>query len=790
MKKRFLALVAMLCSATVCAAVGATVMGNDAQSTTVSAEAVTSTWTDSATGTTYTFEGNIEQHTTQDLGDLIQSNYQTSLATEYGMVGGAVYFGGSAVEVTANNPSMVLVPDASWATGTGGVHFQFKTDNEWYQPAGTDNTGASVASMNQDLRLGLEVWLGDIRILIYRLGGWDNSPLGATVYTYTGAKELKAHGAVAYNFFTKTNGKFLMNDYAEMKISRYKCTSANGYWLKISLLKPSDSNFNTQKIDIYNGYVAANMSKENYTHFGIRNSTLRQAGQFGYKITEAGYENYQCNLHIRRGDGRVDATLGTETYKDVADLSDLNATLANNYAMGITNSSATDRWIDKDEDFLPISNMGDGALGLEFRAKHVGNTLNTFVTNGYTNSFMLMNLGSSSVMVDYHSGWKTIAFRPFNESDWKFVGANSYGANAHSKEHSPYRFTYDVSSEYVWRMTRTPIIKKTADDGKGALVRIYLGKINTATDAPVEGWDNKPVFEYIDPYSRTMTTDSAKRGVLVRNTTLNGVANGTHTMTFSSNKYVGIKTIVGEEETVNKVVRGGDYSLTDLSEGKLIHVGWSKGADVYSASDFMKTEQQFTNLHQSATYTALAVNLDMEKTAAIRFLGKRIDGVSVPTEISLKWKATAEDISNAGYYFSGITFGYKTYASNGENSGDIEVERIANGMSTPYTYSVIQANIGEEDYSMNFSCQAWVAFDINANGEIDKNEKFYTEYVDPNGENGRSVDYVADAAIADVREAEEGIYNKLIYDVDGEEKYHYLTQEEYDLVASCGAVNF
>lgn len=743
MKKKFLALAALLCSATLCATVGATVMNNDNVQT-VSADVVTST--EIVNGVTYTFEGDTKKHTTQDLGDLIQDNYKTALATEYGMVGGAVLFGGSAVEVGANNPSMVLVPDASWATGTGGVHFQFKTDNEWYQPAGTDSNGNAVASMKQDLRLGLEVWMGDIRVLLYRLGNWNGSPLGATVYTYSAGKEVKGHGAVAYSFFANNNGKYVMNDYAEMKISRYKCTSANGYWLKISLLKPSDNNFDTQAVTIFNNYVAADMSKATYTHFGIRNSTLRQAGQFGYKITEAGYENYQCNLHVRRGDGRVDATPETETYKDVADLTDFNATLANNYAMGITNTS-TDRYTDREEDFLPIPNMGDGALGLEFRAKNIGNTLETYVANGYNCSFMLMNIGSSSVMVDYHSGWDTIAFRPFNESDWKFVGANSYGSGTHSKEHSPFRFTYDITAEYVWRMTRTPVIKKTNDDGKGAIIRVYMGKINAATDAPVEGWDKMPVFEYYDPYSRTCTTDSAKRGFLVRNTTLNGLADGVHTMSFSSNKYVGVKTIVGDDVTVNKVARGGSYTLADLTSDNMVHIGWSKGASEYTANDFVAKGTALTNLKESATYTALALKMNADKTADLRFR-KRAENNN-ELEISLQWDVSSEDIGNVGYYFGNITYGYKITSNNGKNSGDVDCMELltTDGVSAPYAYSVIQSGI--TDSNMEFTFQAYVKFMVD--GELFAIA--YTAETDM-ATYGTSVKDVATAALTDEAYAE------------------------------------
>ena len=310
------------------------------------------------------------------------------------------------------------------------------------------------------------------------------------------------------------------------------------------------------------------MSEENYTHFGIRNTTMADAGDTGYCISEPGYENYQCNLHIRRGDGRIDATPDTETYQDVADLIDANATLADKYAVGMEISSSTDRYSDEDVDFLPISDMGDGALGLEFRAKHVGDTLETYNPNSYVNSFMLMNIGSSSVMVDYHSLRNTIAFRPFNESDWKFVGMNSNGSsnqNQYSQEMTPYRFAYDINAEYVWRMTRTPVIKNIDDNDKGAIIRVYMGKVNEETGMPADTWDNVPVFEYYDPYSRT-SDDADKRGLLVSNTTLNGAANGVHTMVFSSSKYALLKTLVdGVETTYVRVERGTSFTLPKLA---------------------------------------------------------------------------------------------------------------------------------------------------------------------------------------------------------------------------------
>jgi hypothetical protein len=71
--------------------------------------------------------------------------------------------------------------------------------------------------------------------------------------------------------------------------------------------------------------------------------------------------------------------------------------------------------------------------------------------------------------------------------------------------------------------------------------------------------------------------------------------------------------------------------------------------------------------------------------------------------------------------------------------------------------------------------------------------KYYTAAADMEND-GRSVDIVADRAAADLRAeavTENGVnYNNEIKNADGEViGYHYLTQEQYDLVAKASAVN-
>ena len=92
----------------------------------------------------------------------------------------------------------------------------------------------------------------------------------------------------------------------------------------------------------------------------------------------------------------------------------------------------------------------------------------------------------------------------------------------------------------------------------------------------------------------------------------------------------------GETE-VNKVNRGSNFTLTDLTAGNVICVGYSKGAETYSADDFVAAGTVIENVQKPATFVALTMTLEADKKASVRFRQRTVDGEKLPLEISLKW---------------------------------------------------------------------------------------------------------------------------------------------------------
>lgn len=797
MKKKFLALVALLCSATICATVGATVMNNNVQ--TVSAEATTSTWTDTATGTTYTFEGDVNETkatlTTTDLGDLGPAEHRLPLATATGLTAEASNMD-DPLQLAYNKNGSLYLPDQAWTGETGGIHFAFKTEDAWYKPAGTKAGTAESSAFGR-----MNFFYGNLYI--------DMQPEGVNGTNLQARLSLVANGKVSYGsimgmktiawgYFNAKDGqgKNGMSDYSEIKIAKYKCTSADGYWLKVYITKPGEggANFGKNACEIYNGYVNAPMSDTTFDYFAIRNASMGYASIDGYKITETGYgETYQNRISIRRGDMQVKATEATETYKDVADMTDINKTLAEDFTMGLQSANVTG--------YKPNAVGNDiyggkkraltEAIGMEFRTKHVdGGTAVT--TKTISECFMILNIGVDCVYVNYNNTYKAISFMPITKTS---AGAAPYNRSLFLRSPSlaattyTSQFTYDPSAEYAWRITSSPVKYTNGDttmNNRGTMVRIYFGKVDATTGMPATNWADTPILEYFSlyPYSANYT---GCFGLGVDSTMLN--ATDTHEMVFSSNQYVGIKTVVDEDVTVNKIARGGSYTLADLTGDDVTLIGWSKGAKQYVDGDLVNAGTELTGLKASATYTAIGFKLTADEKASIRFRRRTLNDVQQPLEISLKWNVTAEDIGNAGYYFGDITFGYKLTASNGKTVTK-EVRNVSDGVYDEYTYSVIQSNITSQYYDMKFVCQGYVTI----NGQT-----YYTELPDMDA-NGRSVDFVADAATADLKGVDTNgtyvdptygvAYSNAIKDSQGNViGYHYLTQAQYDLVKSVGAVN-
>lgn len=800
MKKKFLALVALLCSATVCATVGATIMDNNAQTVYAEATTTTSTWTDTSTNKVYTFEGDVNETkatlTTTDLGDIGPVEHRLPLATATGLTAEASNMD-DPLQLANNKNGSLYLPDQAWTGETGGIHFAFKTEDAWYTPAGTNASGAAQGSAFGRMNF----FYGNLYIDMQpqAINGTDlQARLSLVANGKVSYGSIMAMKTVAWGYFNAQDGqgKNAMSDYSEIKIAKYKCTaidndtaSASGYWLKVYISKPGEggSTFGAYSCKIYDGYVNAPMSDTTFDYFAIRNGSMGYASQDGYKITEAGYgETYQNRISIRRGDMQVKATVATETYKDVADMTDINKTLAEDFTMGLQSANVTG--------YKPNAVGNDiygntkkaltEAIGMEFRTKHVdGGTALKTKTIAANEGFMLLNIGNDCVYVSYSSKYNAISFMPLTKTS----ASAPYGRSLYLRSPAlsitafTSQFTYDPSAEYAWRITNAPVKYTNGDTSmanKGAMIRIYMGKVDATTGMPASNWADSPVLEYfsVNAYS---ATHNGCFGLGVDSMMLN--ANDSHEMVFSSNQYVGIKTVVDEEVTVNKIARGGSYTLEDLSGDGITHIGWSKGAKQYVNGDLVNAGTELTGLNASATYTAIGFKLEADKKAAIRFRRRTVDGVAQPLEISLKWNVTAEDIGNAGYYFGGITFGYKLTASNG-GTVEKDVKNISDGIYTDYTYGVIQSNITSDYYALKFICQGYVKI----NGQT-----YYTELPDMDTD-GRSVDFVADAATADYKDAA-GEYDGFTYDneivVDGVTKYHYLTQAQYDLVKSVGAVN-
>lgn len=790
MKKKFLALVALLCSATVCATVGATIM-NKENAQVVSAEAITSTWTDTA-GTTYTFEGNVNETratiTTTDLGDIGPNEHRLPLATATGLTGEASNMDN--VPSAGQDAAMLYLGDQAWTGETSGIHFAFKAEDSWYKPAGTMNGTASPADTGR-----ISIFYGDLMIELRQPGDLTTA-LTARIWTMVNAGNPYKNAVMNWKtierntFFSATDayGKKTMSNYSEIKIARYKCTSASGYWLKIYISVPG-TDFATSAYTIYDGYVNAPMSSATFDYFAIRNGVMGYAATPGYTITEAGYkekygENYQNRLSIRRGDMQVNATVATEAYNDVAEITDINKALAEDFTMGLQSANVSGYKPNAVGNDIYSGNTRSAteAMGLEFRTKHVdGGT--AIKTKTMSDGFMMLNVGTECLYVNYNNAKSAINFQPVPKVSSGGTYARSFylrnvylGTTQYTEQ-----FTYDPSAEYAWRITYSPVKYtngNTTMNEKGAMVRIYMGKVDATTGMPASNWAAKPVLEFFSVLP-TKTTYKGGFGLGVDSMMLN--ESDSHEMVFSSNKYVGIKTIIGEEATVTPVVRGGSYTLTPMTGEGITQIGWSKGAEQYTEDDFVVNNKEFTDLRESATYTALGFKLEADEKAAIRFRVRTVDGVKQPLELSLKWNVSVTDIGNAGYYFGGITFGYKLTASNGATT-EKDVKNVSDGFYTDYTYGVIQSNITADWYTIKFVCQGYVKI----NGQT-----YYTQLPDME-ECGRSVDYIADAATADIKDAA-GEYNGVMYSnaiiVDGVTKYHYLTQQQYDLVKTVGAVN-
>ena len=397
------------------------------------------------------------------------------------------------------------------------------------------------------------------------------------------------------------------------------------------------------------------------------------------------------------------------------------------------------------------------SCGVEFRMKELSDLS---AKKGSTIWYYLqVSVGSAQLDFYVDSTQTKMGIRMgFFESSMKYEGSV---ANV---------FAYEVGAEYAVRVERVEVnpIDKYSDTDY--IVRVYVAKVG-ADGMVAENWDDTPVYEHFTTRRKCNTSISCNNICIQPGN--NTIA---HTMRISSNKYVGVKTEINGTETLHKVVRGNDFSFANLvTGGNDVLVGWSKGADKYSAEDFMAANTVFEAMKESKldnVYHALTIDVQADVAASLR-LRKRADN---PLEISLNWKAQVTDSNSLGEYFGGIAFGYKLTAKNAEGkvaSTEQEVSKVTDGYTTPYAFSVTQSNI--DDYALKFVCQAYVEFEIGG-----EKVKFYS--AEPNVDtDGRSVEYVRAAVLADVRATATGEYVNAV-EVNGETKYTYLSAWQYNFI--------
>ena len=768
MKKKLVALVSLACASILCLGIGIGLVanGNEIKSTAY-AEGVTTTWSNG--GKTYVFEGDTATHVAKDIRDL---GMHDLLNTNEGVTG---HNANPYQNTYAKNQVMVGAENAAWIGETGGVKFKFKTNSYWYSPHAKDSVGGQDYPA-MDTNCYINIYYGDLRIRI-EFANWgkgNSRNVIARIFQDCGSTDDSAHGASARyisTFFANKaddaapNGQLAyMADFATLEISKYKCLSidgdasaALGYWFKLSL--------NGQVL--YNKYIPKAMTTSSLNDFGISNATAGRVGQEGAKIIDEKWIGHSNLLTVKStyADDAATATVENETYKDVADMADVNKTLSDKLAYGFGEGSYGRFYAANN--FYPSGTPN--SVGIEFRSvQRYDKMINS--THSPELAFMGMYAGSTYIYLNYSRAYKKISIWAYN----CLKGGDLAPVTT-------YNWDYDLAAEYAWRITRTNVnFADSSKAGKGAIIKLYMGKINPATDMPEEGWDDAPIYQVYDAYDRVGKVD--RRGLGFAAYTIQDGHSLAHNMYWSSNKYVGVKTTVNGETVVNRVPLGGSFELQDLSESNLLHIGWSKGAAQYEEGDFVANGTVLSNLHESATFNALTMKLSADKKASIRFRQRFVDGAYLPLEISLKWNVKAEDLGNVGYYFGGIKFGYKLTADNGATV-EKDVKNISDGVYNPYEYSIIQSNIQEASYARKFTCQAYVEL----NGV-----KYYTEEVSMD-EFGRSVDFVADRAAADLRAeavTENGVsYSNKIVNTEGAViGYHYLTQEQYDLVAKASAV--
>lgn len=735
-----------------------------------STSTTTSTWTSG--GKTYTFEGDISKHNTTDIRDL---GVHDLLQTADGVTGSNVSNTNKYVEKNC----MIHATDAPWVKKSGGVSFKFKTNSEWYTPAGVENSEQR-AALNGDT--WISVYYGDLWIQ-FVFGNWGLKTMYAMATTFDAANNATPikpvngadSGKIYFNGDTFVdpdgNGKYEMGDWIEAYITKTACTAVSdgstptGYWFRMTM-KTKIGGVDTELL-AFNTYVAKPMYNSERNDFGIGNECLHRMTNEPFICTEPEWVNHRNLLTVKslQSDSLATATVEAETYKDVAEMTAENETLANKYLEGFTEGSYG-RY-EQVNDFMAKGTKD--SVGLEVRAKvESGLTTPSRVYIGV----MTFQAGASNLIINYSSYTKKIAIYMYNSTgSYEFDPATTY------------QWDYDINAQYAWRITRTSVrFNHAAKAGYGSILRLYMGKIG-ADGNPEKDWDEQPIFITYDPGLQKANTDD-KNGLLVHASTPDNYDASALTMSFVSNKFVRVTTVVDGEATLNRVERGSNYTLPTFGED-ILCLGWSKGAAQYSAEDFIAHDTVFENIQTSGTYTAYRVKLVADTKAALRYRQRMISGSYLDPEVALRWNGCMEILDDVVSYFGSYTLGVEmsiNYSLPGEESiRKCFSLKTFTANEDKFEFAYTQSGISETWYGRTFTCRPYI--------EV-AGKKIFTAERDMN-EHGRSVDFVAEATIKDLRKSEvieDGYaYINEIW-VDGEFKgYHYLTQGEYDLIAEIAS---
>ena len=282
-----------------------------------------------------------------------------------------------------------------------------------------------------------------------------------------------------------------------------------------------------------------------------------------------------------------------------------------------------------------------------------------------------------------------------------------------------------------------------------------------------ENWDAQPLVEYLDKgYIRNQANSQAGSESLE----VHAINKYAHSIYFSSNKYVGVKTITGDNESINKVVRGENFTLPKVKG----LVAWETGEE-NSAQDIIFGEEiVLAAVSESATYNALCIDVKDSAYASLRF--RPIDVNAELTEdniqVSIKWTAQVNraDVEvMANKLGATAEIGYVITKHGLTDAEDMKSPEMIVESFAGDTFAVLQSGIDKANYSTQFSMQSFVKFTFADDSTIyvwgEVNEDGYTQ-------NNNTVENIVNGAWNTATgeqsqeycyEVEEGVYS--CYDV-------------------------